>query len=68
MPSTANDPQSQKPEAGKREPGVPRPPSREEIKEISKQQELLTDEWTGEGRDKATTPPWRRDAPGGAKD
>jgi len=28
---------------------VPKPPSREEIEEISRAQEYLTDDWTGEG-------------------
>ena len=32
-----------------REARVPRPPSPEAIETISREQELLTDEWTGEG-------------------
>ena len=28
---------------------VPKPPTREEVEEISRAQEMLTDEWTGEG-------------------
>ena len=28
---------------------VPKPPSREEVEEISRAQEYLTDDWTGEG-------------------
>jgi hypothetical protein len=30
-------------------PGIPRPPSREELEEISDAQSLITDDWTGEG-------------------
>ena len=32
-----------------REPYIPRPPSREEVKQISEEQALITDEWGGEG-------------------
>ncbi|HYN92594.1 MAG TPA: hypothetical protein VES42_01940 [Pilimelia sp.] len=28
---------------------VPKPPSREEVEEISRAQEFLTDDWTGDG-------------------
>lgn len=28
---------------------VPKPPSREEVEEISRSQDYLTDDWTGEG-------------------
>lgn len=35
-------------EAG-RDPGVPRPPSREELDLISADQALITDEWADEG-------------------
>ena len=30
------------------EPYIPKPPSPEALKEISRQQELITDEWTGD--------------------
>jgi hypothetical protein len=32
-----------------REPYIPRPPSPEEVKQISEEQALITDEWGGEG-------------------
>jgi hypothetical protein len=30
-------------------PRIPRPPSREELEEISDAQAMITDDWTGEG-------------------
>jgi hypothetical protein len=30
-------------------PRIPRPPSREELEEISNAQAMITDDWTGEG-------------------
>ena len=42
---------------------VPKPPSREEVEEISRSQEYLTDDWTGDG---GTKPPG--DEQGGRKD
>lgn len=38
---------------------VPRPPSRKEVEEISRAQEMITDDWTGEGG----RPPKRPDDP-----
>jgi hypothetical protein len=35
------------------EPYIPKPPSPEAVEEISRQQALITDEWTGEGPDAA---------------
>lgn len=31
-----------------RDLGVPKPPTREQLKQISEEQALITDEWTGE--------------------
>ncbi|CAO3401919.1 hypothetical protein [Azospirillum palustre] len=42
---------------------VPKPPSRAEVEEISRSQEYLTDDWTGDG---GTKPPG--DERGGRKD
>ena len=36
------------PTAAEQEADIPRPPSPEAVREISRQQELITDEWTGE--------------------
>lgn len=44
----APDPQ---PRRQQPEPEVPRPPSAEELAEISRQQALITDEWVGEADD-----------------
>jgi hypothetical protein len=30
-------------------PNIPRPPSKEEVDEISEAQAMITDDWTGEG-------------------
>jgi hypothetical protein len=32
-----------------KKPRIPRPPSREELEEISDAQAMITDDWTGEG-------------------
>jgi hypothetical protein len=32
-----------------RAPAIPKPPSREDIERISEAQELITDDWTGDG-------------------
>lgn len=42
---------------------VPKPPSRAEVEEISRSQEYLTDDWTGDGGNKPTG-----DEQGGRKD
>lgn len=33
-------------------PRIPRPPSKEEVDQISEAQSMITDDWTGEGGDK----------------
>ena len=33
-------------------PRIPRPPTKEELEEISKAQAMITDDWTGEGGEK----------------
>jgi hypothetical protein len=38
----------QLPEA-ERDPAVQNPPSEKDVRDISEQQKLITDEWTGEG-------------------
>ncbi|MEK0082910.1 hypothetical protein [Benzoatithermus flavus] len=47
-----NEPAEQAPKPERppveREPYIPRPPSREELEQISREQALITDEWTGE--------------------
>lgn len=43
----ARRPGTDKP-APEAEPHIPRPPTREELKPISEEQALITDEWTGE--------------------
>jgi hypothetical protein len=51
-----------------RDPRIPKPPSAEDIWQISRDQELLTDEWTGDGPGPSTPgegPP--NDATGGAR-
>jgi hypothetical protein len=46
------DEQAQKPEQPpvEREPHIPRPPTREELEQIGREQALITDEWSGETR------------------
>jgi len=44
-------------------PRIPRPPSKEELDEISKAQAMITDDWTGEGGDPKPNP-----KPEGSKD
>jgi len=39
-----------------REPDVPKPPSREDLEEISREQALITDDWTGEGPEQGSRP------------
>ena len=33
-------------------PPIPRPPSKEEVDQISEAQSMITDDWTGEGGEK----------------
>lgn len=40
-----------------REPYIPRPPSRAAIEEISREQALITDEWTGEEKPEGSRQP-----------
>lgn len=42
---------------------VPKPPSPEAIKEISRQQELITDEWSGEEQPRGREREGERDPP-----
>lgn len=35
-------------------PPIPRPPSKEGLEQISRDQELLTDDWTGDGPERGT--------------
>jgi len=37
-------------------PRIPRPPSKEDLEEISKAQAMITDDWTGEGGDPKPDP------------
>lgn len=47
----------------RRQPTVPKPPSREDIERISEAQEMITDEWTGDGGQPAPPDP-TPDTPG----
>lgn len=40
-----------------RTPSVPKPPSREDIERISEAQEMITDDWTGDGGQPAPSAP-----------
>jgi hypothetical protein len=50
MPNDQPVEQPKKPEQApvEREPYIPRPPTREELEQIGREQALITDEWTGE--------------------
>ena len=37
-----------------RDPDVPKPPTREQLRQISEEQALITDEWTGEAPSSGT--------------
>ena len=39
------------------EPAIPKPPTREDLEQISREQALITDDWTGEGPERAPHPP-----------
>jgi hypothetical protein len=55
MPTDAVSEKKSNPEPTptEQEPYVPKPPTPEAVEEISRQQELITDEWTGDGPDGA---------------
>ncbi|WP_207477998.1 hypothetical protein [Arenibaculum pallidiluteum] len=53
-PASKEDPE-RAPERGQAK--VPRPPTPEEVEEVSKAQSLVTDDWTGEGGAPPDTPP-----------
>jgi hypothetical protein len=46
---TEADSSKPEPPRQERDEAVPRPPSDKDIRDISEQQGLITDEWTGEG-------------------
>jgi hypothetical protein len=50
--SPENSPETGRPPA-EREPYIPKPPTREDVERISREQALITDEWTGEAPDAA---------------
>jgi hypothetical protein len=50
---TAHNKSDPDPTPTEQKPYIPKPPSPEAVKEISRQQELITDEWTGDGPDGA---------------
>ena len=57
MPDPAETPASGRDQPPAREPPVPKPPSPEDLEQISREQALITDEWTGEGPERAPSPP-----------
>ncbi|UFN50432.1 hypothetical protein LPC08_07390 [Roseomonas sp. OT10] len=53
-PQPASEPEPSR--SGGPEGYIPRPPSPEALKEIGRQQALITDEWSGEPEAEATAP------------
>lgn len=49
-------PETSRPPA-EREPYIPKPPTRKDVERISREQALITDEWTGEAPDAARKRP-----------
>ena len=57
MPDTKETPARDGDQPPAREPVIPKPPSREDLEEISREQALITDDWTGEGPEQGPRPP-----------
>ena len=56
MPDPAETPEAGRDQPPAREPYIPKPPSREDLEEISREQAMITDDWTGEGPEQAPRP------------
>ncbi|MBD0272883.1 MAG: hypothetical protein ICV73_13260 [Acetobacteraceae bacterium] len=56
------------PPAEPRRTYMPKPPSKEEVDQVSREQAMVTDEWTGDApASGAEQPPGRSEPPGGAE-